>query len=40
MMFSGITVVSIAVPDLTAGKQFYGETVGLGNPLYDLPDAG
>jgi predicted enzyme related to lactoylglutathione lyase len=40
MLFSGINVVSIAVPDLGAAKRFYGETLGLGEPLYDLPDAG
>ncbi len=40
MLFSGINVVSIAVPDLAAATRFYCETVGLGEPLYDLPDAG
>lgn len=40
MLFSGINVVSIAVPDLVAAKRFYGETLDLGEPLYDLPDAG
>jgi predicted enzyme related to lactoylglutathione lyase len=40
VLFSGINVVSIAVPDLAAAKEFYGEVLGLGEPLYDLPDAG
>ena len=40
MLFSGINVVSIAVPDLAAAKRFYGETLDLGEPLYDLPEAG
>jgi predicted enzyme related to lactoylglutathione lyase len=40
MLFRGINVVSIEVPDLVAGKVFYGETLGLGTPLYDLPEVG
>ncbi|MDQ8756364.1 VOC family protein [Sphingosinicella sp. LHD-64] len=40
MLFEGINVVSIEVPDLAAAKHFYGEVLGLGTPLYDLPDAG
>lgn len=39
-MFQGINVVAIPVPDLSAGKAFYAETLGLGAPLYDLPDDG
>lgn len=39
-MFSGINVVSIAVPDLDEARRFYGDVLGLGTPLYDLPDAG
>lgn len=39
-MFEGINVVSIAVPDLAAAKRFYGEVLGLGAPLYDLPEDG
>lgn len=39
-LFHGINVVSIAVPDLDAARHFYGVTLGLGPPLYDLPDAG
>lgn len=38
--FTGINVVSIAVPDLDAARAFYGTTLGLGAPEYDLPDAG
>lgn len=39
-MFRGINVVSISVPDLDAARIFYRDTLGLGDPLYDLPDAG
>jgi predicted enzyme related to lactoylglutathione lyase len=39
-MFQGINVVSIEVPDLAAAKVFYAEVLGLGAPLYDLPDTG
>jgi predicted enzyme related to lactoylglutathione lyase len=39
-LFKGINVVSIAVPDLDAARAFYGEVLGLGAPLYDLPEAG
>jgi predicted enzyme related to lactoylglutathione lyase len=39
-LFKGINVVSIAVPDLDAARAFYGELLGLGAPLYDLPEAG
>jgi predicted enzyme related to lactoylglutathione lyase len=39
-IFHGINVVSIAVPNLQQAKEFYGKTLGLGEPLYDLPDAG
>ena len=40
MLFSGINVVSIAVPDLASAREFYGCVLGLGEPLYDLPEAG
>ena len=40
MLFSGINVVSIAVPDLAAAKDFYGNVLELGEPVYDLPEAG
>jgi len=40
MLFKGINVVSIEVPDLAAARAFYGETLGLGAPVYDLPEAG
>lgn len=39
-MFQGINVVSIPVTDLEAGRDFYGRVVGLGEPLYDLPENG
>ena len=39
-LFRGINVVSIAVPDLERGRAFYRDVLGLGTPLYDLPDAG
>jgi predicted enzyme related to lactoylglutathione lyase len=39
-MFRGINVVSIEVPDLAAAKTFYGEVLGFGAPVYDLPEAG
>lgn len=39
-MFKGINVVSISVGDLDTARRFYGETLGLGTPVYDLPDAG
>jgi hypothetical protein len=41
MLFSGINVVSIAVPDLAVAKEFCGSVPGLGKPLYDpQPDVG
>jgi predicted enzyme related to lactoylglutathione lyase len=39
-VFKGINVVSISVPDLDEARGFYRDLVGLGEPLYDLPDAG
>ncbi|WP_117191098.1 VOC family protein [Rhizobium terrae] len=39
-LFHGINVVSISVTDLGGARLFYGETLGLGTPLYDLPEAG
>jgi len=39
-LFQGINVVSISVPDLDAAREFYRDTLALGEPLYDLPDAG
>jgi predicted enzyme related to lactoylglutathione lyase len=38
--FEGINVVSICVPDLALARQFYADTLGLGDPIYDLPEAG
>ena len=39
-MFKGINVVSVSVTDLDNARSFYGETLALGPPLYDLPQAG
>ena len=39
-LFRGINVVSIAVPDLARARDFYGNTLGLGTPVHDLPEAG
>jgi predicted enzyme related to lactoylglutathione lyase len=39
-LFQGINVVSISVPDLDRARSFYAETLGLGAPRYDLPEAG
>ncbi|PWK54995.1 VOC family protein [Silicimonas algicola] len=39
-VLKGISVVSISVPDLDAAREFYSEVLGLGEPLYELPDAG
>ena len=39
-MFKGINVVSIAVPDLDEARRFYRDVLALGDPIYDLPDAG
>jgi len=39
-LFRGINVVSISVTDLDEARRFYGEVLGLGAPVYDLPEAG
>jgi predicted enzyme related to lactoylglutathione lyase len=39
-IFCGVNVVSIAVPDLESAREFYQKTLGLGEPVYDLPEAG
>ncbi len=39
-LFRGINVVSISVPDLPRARAFYRDVLGLGEPVYDLPDAG
>jgi predicted enzyme related to lactoylglutathione lyase len=39
-MFKGVNVISISVPDLDEARRFYGEILGLGAPVYDLPEAG
>lgn len=36
----GINVVSVSVPELDAARAFYGAVLGLGDPVYDLPEAG
>lgn len=38
--FHGINVVLIAVPDLDRARAFYRDVLGLGTPIYDIPDAG
>ena len=38
--FKGINVVSIPVTDLDRARRFYRDALGLGEPLYDLPQAG
>lgn len=38
--FRGINVVSISVTDLDRARLFYRDTLGLGEPLYDLPETG
>lgn len=39
-IFKGINVVSISVTDLDAARDFYAHALGLGEPEYDLPEAG
>ena len=39
-IFKGINVVSISVSDLDRARAFYRDLLGLGEPLYDLPEAG
>jgi predicted enzyme related to lactoylglutathione lyase len=39
-LFKGINVVSISVSDLDQARQFYRDVLGLGEPIYDLPEAG
>lgn len=40
MFFRGINVVAITVPDLDTARTFYGDVLGFGHPVYDLPEAG
>ncbi|WP_245269694.1 putative enzyme related to lactoylglutathione lyase [Ensifer sp. WSM1721] len=40
VLFRGINVVSISVTDLDRAREFYGNVLGFGQPVYDLPDAG
>ena len=39
-LFKGINVVSISVTALDRAREFYGRVLGLGAPLYDLPEMG
>jgi predicted enzyme related to lactoylglutathione lyase len=39
-LFQGINVVSISVTDLDKGRAFYRDVLGLGEPVYDLPEMG
>jgi predicted enzyme related to lactoylglutathione lyase len=39
-IFKGINVVSISVADLDEARRFYRDVLGLGEPVYDLPEAG
>jgi catechol 2,3-dioxygenase-like lactoylglutathione lyase family enzyme len=39
-LFAGINVVPICVPDRDQARVFYRDVLGLGEPVYDLPDAG
>jgi predicted enzyme related to lactoylglutathione lyase len=39
-LFQGINVVSISVSELNQARQFYRDVLDLGDPIYDLPDAG
>ncbi|WP_411033253.1 VOC family protein [Shinella sp. BYT-45] len=39
-IFQGINVVSVSVDDLDTARIFYRDTLGLGAPVYDLPEAG
>jgi predicted enzyme related to lactoylglutathione lyase len=39
-LFKGINVVSIQVPDLDQARMFYRDVLSLGEPIYDIPDAG
>jgi catechol 2,3-dioxygenase-like lactoylglutathione lyase family enzyme len=38
-LIAGINVVSLSVPDLEAARIFYADVLGLGAPLYNLPEA-
>lgn len=39
-LFNGINLVSISVTDLDWARRFYGDLLGLGAPVYDLPESG
>ena len=40
MLFQGINVVSLYVPDLVAARHFYQDILGFGPPVYDMPEIG
>jgi catechol 2,3-dioxygenase-like lactoylglutathione lyase family enzyme len=40
VLFNGINVVSIPVPDLDRARDFARDVLSLGEPDYDLPEAG
>jgi predicted enzyme related to lactoylglutathione lyase len=39
-LFKGINVVSIVVPDLAKARAFYGNVLGLGEPVLDMGEMG
>lgn len=39
-LLQGINVVSISVPDLAKGREFYQNVLGFGEPVYNYPEAG
>jgi len=39
-LFKGINVVSISVTDLDLARDFYANKLGLGEPLFDMPEMG
>ena len=40
LLFQGVNVVSLSVPDLDAAREFYRDRLGLGEPVYDMPQIG
>jgi len=39
-IFEGINVASLSVTDLDEAREFYRDVLDLGDPIYDLPEAG
>lgn len=39
-LFNGINVVSLTVSNLARAKTFYSDILGLGAPVYDMPEIG